>query len=131
MSPGAAAIVVKTVVRPVTVVAAAALATAAVAAAVEIAADSVETAADSAEAAAVSVEVAAVSAPPVGKCSTQSAPSVARKRKFPSSPAVLAPYIVVIASRPTARHVVAAAVVAVDSATAVVAAIAVPAATNR
>ena len=101
-------------------------ATAAVAApAVEIAADSVETVADSA------AEVAAVSAPLVVKCSTPSAPNVARKRKFPSSPAVLALYTAEIASRPTARHVVAAAVVAVaDSATAVVAAIAVPAVTN-
>lgn len=102
-------------------------ATAVVAAlAAEIAAVSVETVADSA------AEVAAVSAPLVVKCSTQSAPNVVRKRKFPSSPAVLAPFIAGIASRPTARHVVVAAAVvaAADSATAVVAAIAVPAVTN-
>ena len=98
-------------------------ATAVVAAVVENAADSVETAADSAE-------VAAVSALLVVKCSTQCAPNVVRKPKFPSSPAVLAPYIAVIASRRTARHVVAAVVAAADSVTAVVAAIAVPAVTN-
>jgi hypothetical protein len=129
MSPGAAATVARTVVRPVTVVAVAALATAVVAAA-ETAVDSAAIAADSVEAAADSVEVAAVLAPPVGKCSTLYAPNVVRKLRFPSSPAVPAPYTAVIASPPTARHVVAAAVV-VDSATAVVAAIAVPAVTNR
>lgn len=100
---------------------------------VEAAADSVETAADSAEAAAASALL-------VGKCSTRCAPSVARKRKFPSSPAAHAPFIAGIASRPTARHVVAvvavadSAAVAADSvvavATVVVAATAVPAVTN-
>ena len=107
MSQGAAATVVKTVVRPVTVEAVVdSVATAARAApVVQTAADSVETAADSAEPA-----EAVASAPPVGKCSMQFARNVVRKRKFPSSPAVLAQFIAGIASRLTVRHVVAAVV---------------------
>lgn len=89
-------------------------ATAVVAAVAEIAADSAAIAADS-------VEVAAVSAPPVGKCSTRFALNVARKRKFPSSPADLAQFIAGIASRPIARHVVAAVAAVAADMTAVVA----------
>jgi len=66
------------------------------------------------------------------KCSTLSVPSVARRRKFPSSPVDHVPFIAAIASHPTARHVVAA-VVAADSAavvTAVVVETAAPAATS-
>ncbi len=95
-----------------------------------VAAVAVETAVDSVETVADSAEVAVVSAPLVVKCSTRCAPNVVRKRKFPSSPAVLAPFIAEIASRLTARHVVAAVVAVADSATAAVAAIAVPAVTN-
>lgn len=92
----------------------------------EIAVDSeaaVETAADLAEA----VEA---SAPRAAKCSTLSAPSVARKRKFPSSRAVRVRYTAGIVSLPTARHVVAAVAAVAADMTAVVAAIAVPAVTN-
>lgn len=148
MSQGAAATVVKTVVRPVTVEAAVvdlAVATAAqVAPVAEAAADSAQTAAASVAAVVDSVaEVAAVSALPVGKCSTRFAPNVARKRKYLSSPADHVPSIAEIASRPIAPHVVAvvaaavvdsAAVVAADSvavaATVVVAATAVPVVTK-
>lgn len=56
--------------------------------------------------------VAASAAAPVAKCSTPCAPSVAKKRRCPSSPAVLAPSTVVTVSPPTAP-VVAAVVVAV------------------
>ncbi len=108
-----------------TVVAVVDSATAVVAAVVEIAADSAAIAADS-------VEVAAVSAPPVGKCSTRFVLNVARKLKFPSNPADRAPFIAGIASRLTARHVVAAVVAAAVDMTAVVAVVATagPAVTN-
>lgn len=108
--------------------------------------DSVEIAAASAAAVADSVaEVAAASAPLAGRCSTRFAPNVARKPRFPSSPAVLVPSIAGIVSPPIARHVVAAVAVVVDSAavaaadsvvaetvaeTAVAAATAVPAVTK-